>query len=60
MLLYYLNALFYLKLYFKLEIDPKASTFKNLEEISKKISGQPVLIKFVILVIYKVMLFLCH
>ena len=42
------NTVSYLKLNFKLKIDPKMCTFKNLEEISKtwknfeKTSGNPV------------------
>ena len=30
------NTVFYLKLSFKLKIDPKTCTFKNLEEFSQK------------------------
>ena len=51
MLLYYLTEYFTL-LNFKLKIDPKTCTFKNLEEILKagenlpKTSGNPVVITF--------------
>ena len=35
MLLYYFTQFFYLKLSFKLKIDRKKSTFKNLEKLRK-------------------------
>ena len=38
MFLYYLTQFFYLKLNFKLKLDPKMCTFKNLEEILKTLS----------------------
>ena len=41
MLFYYLTQFFLPKLNFKLEIDPKACTFKNLGETPDKKIGHP-------------------
>ena len=38
MSLYYLTQFFYLKLNFKLKIDPKTCSFENLENWPKKFS----------------------